>query len=327
MKVLLGRLLFVAVFGAISCSCFAAGKLVTIAIIPKGTTQEFSQALHAGAIKAQQELVAQGINVRLLWRGPMSGDDYKTQIEWMDNYTARRVDGLVLDPADSKELVASAEFATGAGVPVVVIDSKLQTEKITAFIGSDQFRAGQKAGEYLGKLMNGLGNAMILRGPTGSNSTGEREAGFLSAITNQFPSIKILSTTNRAGGTLDSALLAAKQSLAQFDGKVNGVFASSEQTTVAMLRALREIQKAGGIVKLVGFDAAQESVEALQKGELQGLMVQNPVNMGYLAVKTAVTASQRGKVSPKINSDFVLITQETSVLEANKELLHPAFAP
>ena len=209
---------------------------------------------------------------------------------------------------------------------MVVVDSKLQTEKITAFIGADQFRAGQKAGEFLGKLMNGTGNAMVLRGPTGSNSAGEREAGFLSAITNQFPSIKILSTTNRASGTLDSALIAAKQSLAQFDGKVNGVFASSEQTTVAMLRALREIQKAGGIVKLVGFDAAQESAEALQKGELQGLMVQNPVNMGYLAIKTVVTASQRGKVSPKINSDFVLITQETSALETNKELLHPALA-
>lgn len=257
----------------------------------------------------------------------MSGDDYKTQIEWMGNYTARRVEGLVLDPADSKELVSSAEFAIGAGVPVVVIDSKLQSEKITAFIGADQFRAGQKVGEYLGKLMNGVGNALVLRGPAGSNSAGEREAGFFSAITNHFPSIKILSTTNRAGGTLDSALIAARRSLAQFDSKVNGVFTSSEQTTVAMLRALRETQKAVGIVKLVGFDAAQESAEALQKGELQGLMVQNPVNIGYLAVKTAVAASQHSKVSPKINADFVLITQESSALEANKELLHPTLAP
>ena len=311
---------------AASLSCLAAGKPLTIAFVPQNTSVEFAQSLHAGAVKAQQELVAQGFIVKLLWKGPLRESDSAAQISLMDNFSARRVDGLVIDPVDSGALVESVEFATSAGVPVVVVNSAVQTEKIASFIGTDQFRAGQKAGEYLGRLMNGAGNALMLRGAAGSSSTGQREAGFVSAMTNQFPAIKLLANAQRSGGTLESAVTAAKQLTAEFGEKVNGVFTPNEQTTVAMLRALREAQRAGGIVKLVGFDAAQEAVGALEKGDLQALMVQDAVKLGYTAITTVVTASQHGKVAPKIGSEFVLITKELSVDPANKNLLHPAIA-
>src|SRR5436305_14155427 len=105
---------------------FAAPNL-EIAVIPKGTSHEFWKSIHAGAIKAQQELKEKGTRVNIIWKGPLREDDRDQQIQVVENFVARRVSGIVLAPLDSTALVAPVENAMRAHVPVVIIDSGLKS--------------------------------------------------------------------------------------------------------------------------------------------------------------------------------------------------------
>src|SRR5579872_4353308 len=129
MKPLL-RLFFAVLFMAGSIvGAVAQDKTYTIAVIPKGTTHEFWQSVHAGAVKAQRELEGKGFKVNLIWKGPLREDDRDQQIQVVENFTARRVSGIVLAPLDSQAMVSPVVNAIRARVPVVIFDSGLKTDK------------------------------------------------------------------------------------------------------------------------------------------------------------------------------------------------------
>src|SRR5689334_12010054 len=183
----------------------AAEPSYTVAVIPKGTTHEFWKAINAGAIKAQQELNGKGCKLNIIWKGPLREDDRDQQIQVVENFMTRRVDGIVLAPLDSKALVAPAANAAKAGIPVVIFDSDLKWDKQVSFVATDNYKGGQLAGEHLGKLLGGKGNVILLRYAVGSASTEAREAGFLDALKTNYPNIKIISSDQHAGATRETA--------------------------------------------------------------------------------------------------------------------------
>src|SRR5687767_13062915 len=140
----------------------AADKNYTVAVIPKGTTHEFWKSINAGALKAKEELAAKGVKVDVIWKGPLREDDRDQQIQVVENFTTRRVNGIVLAPLDSQALVAPVANATRAKVPVVIIDSDLKSDKQVSFVATDNFKGGQMAGEELGRLLNGAGKVILL---------------------------------------------------------------------------------------------------------------------------------------------------------------------
>lgn len=316
-----GCVLFV--FAWAAASVCAAGKNFTIAVIPKGTSHEFWKSIHAGAVKGQRELEAKGVKINLIWKGPLREDDRDQQIQVVENFVVRRVSGIVLAPLDSQALVSPVEKAVRANIPVVVFDSGLKSDKQISYVATDNFKGGQIAGEHLGKLLQGKGKAILLRYQVGSASTEEREAGFLHAMTNKFPQIELISTTQYAGATRDSAYQAAQTLLNRFGKEVNGIFAPCEPVTIGLMLALKDNGRAGGAVKLVGFDSGSRSVEGLKSGDVQGLVVQNPVRMGYLAVTTMVEHLQGRKISKVIDTGVRLATPENMNDPEVKELLYP----
>jgi ribose transport system substrate-binding protein len=303
-----------------------AAETYNIAVIPKGTSHEFWKSIHAGAIKAAQELEKQGIKVNINWKGPIREDDRDQQIQVVENFTVRRVSGMVLAPLDSKALVAPVENALRAKIPVVIIDSGLQSDKPMSYVSTDNFKGGQIAAEHLGKLLNGQGKVILLRYQVGSASTEGREAGFLDVMTKKFPKIQLLSTDQYAGATRDSAYQAAQNLLNRFGKDVNGIFAPCEPVTIGMMLALKDAGKAGGKVKLVGFDTGVQSVDGMKKGDVQGLVVQNPMNMGYLGVKAIVDHLQGKKLEKVVDTGVQLATPENMNDAAIKEVLYPPFA-
>jgi len=240
----------------------------------------------------------------------------------VENFTSRKVSGIVLAPLDSQALVNPVESAVQAGIPVVVMDSALKSDKYLSFVATDNFKGGQLAGQYLAKLLNGKGNVIMLRYAVGSASTEEREKGFLEAM-GKFPDIKLISTDQYAGATQETAYQASQNLLNRFGDEVNGVFCVAEPATIAMTKALRDIGKAGGKVKMIGFDAGIKSVLDMKNGDVQGLAVQNPLLMGYTAVMTMVQHLQGEKVEKRIDTGVVLISPENMEQPENKELLHP----
>ena len=104
---------------------------------------------------------------------------------------------------------------------------------------------------------------------------------------------------------------------------MQGVFCPNENATVGMTKALRDRGLAGGKVKMMGFDAGSQSVTDLKSGDVQGLVVQNPVFMGYTGVMTMVEHLQGKKVEKRIDTGVVLVSAENMEQPDVKELLYP----
>ena len=299
-----------------------AADSFTLAVIPKGTTHEFWKSVHAGAVKAEQELNAKGVKTRIFWKGPLREDDRDQQIQVVENFTSRRVSGIVLAPLDSRALAQPVKGAVQAGVPVVVIDSDLNSDKHLSFVATDNVKGGMMAGEHMAKLLGGKGNVILLRYQVGSASTEAREKGFLEALS-KHPGIRLLSADQYSGPTRETGYQAAQNILNRFGNQVDGIFCPCEPPTVAMAKALRDIGKAGGKVKMIGFDSGSASVLDLKNGDLQALVVQDPVKMGYLGVMTMVEHLQGKKVERRIDTGVVLVTAGNMGEAGVKDLLEP----
>jgi ribose transport system substrate-binding protein len=323
MKSLLRGLVCAASLAGAGLALSAADNNYTIAVIPKGTTHEFWKSIHAGAVKAQRELEQKGTRLNLIWKGPLKEDDRDQQIQVVENFMIRRVDGIVLAPLDSQALVAPVVNATKANIPVVVIDSDLKSDKQVSFVATDNYKGGVLAADHLAKLLGGKGNVILLRYAVGSASTEAREAGFLDTLKAKYPDIKVISSDQYGGATRETAYQASQNLLNRYGREVGGVFCPNEPTAVAMAKALRDIGKGGGKVKMVGFDAGTQSVNDLKRGDVQGLVVQNPVRMGYLGVMTLVKHLQAEKVESRIDTGVHLVTQENMEQPEIKELLYP----
>jgi len=305
------------------CQVQGASGPYTIAVIPKGTSHEFWKSINAGAVKAQRELTDQGIKVDIIWKGPLREDDRDQQIQVVENFTARHVSAMVVAPLDSQALVKPVLNAIQAKVPVVVMDSDLKSDKYVSFVATDNYKGGRLAGEQMGKLLGGKGNVILLRYAVGSASTEARETGFLDALKEKYPEIKVVSSDQHAGATRETAYQVSQNLLNRFGREVNGIFCPCEPPTIMMAKALRDVGLAGGKVKMIGFDAGSQSILDLKNGDVQGLVVQNPLLMGYLGVVTAVKYLQGEKVEKRIDTGVVLVTPENMAQAEIKELLHP----
>ncbi len=300
-----------------------AADTLTIAVIPKGSTHEHWKTVHAGAIKAQRELKQRGINVDVMWQAPLREDDRDFQIRVVENLITRRVSGICIAPLDSKALVPPINTATRAKIPVIVFDSAVKSDKPISYIATDNYKGGVLGAEHLGKLLGGKGNIILLRYAVGSAATEEREAGFLDTIKARYPGLKLISSDQYGGATRETAYQVSQNLLNRHGKNVDGIFCVNETLTVGMNMALRNIGRSGGTVKLVGFDVGTQAVEALKKGDVQGLVVQNPLRMGYDCVMTMVDYLHGKKVPAKIDTGVYLVTPANIAESEMQKLIKP----
>lgn len=302
---------------AVSCSKHDPDPRPLFAVIPKGSTHEFWKAMHAGAAKAAREN-----GVRIDWKSAVKEDEREGQIRVVEDFINRKVAGIVLDPLDNRALAGPVHEAKAAGIPVVILDSGLDSDEYVSFVATDNKKGGALAADALGKALDGRGKILVLRYQEGSASTELRESGFLEQMRRAFPGIEIVSDDQYGGATMDSAMLTAEPLLARFKDKVQGIFCPNESTTMGMLRALQTIGLAGK-VKFVGFDSSSKLVDALAAGEIQALVVQNPFRMGELGVTTLVK-HRKGETIPKVQDTGVtLATKENMSDPAIRSLLFP----
>ncbi len=298
-----------------------SGQTLQIAVIPKGTSHEYWKSIHAGAMKAQQDLAKQGTSINVLWKGTESEGDRNGQVNIIETFITQHVNGMVLAPLDSQALMTPVQDAVSHKIPVVIIDSSLNGNAYSSFCATNNEKGGELAGDDLGKLLNGKGKVIMLAYAQGSASTEARETGFLTAI-KKYPGITVLSSNQYGGPTTDTAYKTSQNLLARFGTQTDGVFASNETNTRGMRLALKDANLLNK-VKFVGFDAAPDLVAALKAGEIQGLVVQNPFKMGELGVTTVVAAVQ-GKTVPKnVDTGVALATAANMSQPEMQEYLNP----
>jgi ribose transport system substrate-binding protein len=276
-------------FALLLTACHNAQRK-TIAVIPKATSHLFWVSVQAGALAAGRDL-----KVDILWNGPSSETDYARQVQIVDSMIARQVDGLAVAAQDRTTLTSSLDRAAAAHIPVTVFDSGVDSTNYMTFIATNNFQAGQMAARKLAALLHGKGKIAVLLHAPGSKSTMDREAGFDDAMQKEFPGIQIVA---RQYGMSDrSKAMAAAENFLTAQPDLDGLFASSEPSSMGGALALKSRAEAGK-VKFVAFDASAELVQDLRDGVIDALVAQDPFRIGYEAVKTLVDKIH-GKNPPK----------------------------
>jgi len=294
-------------------------KTYRIAVIPKGTTHEFWKSVHAGA----EQAAAEAGNVEILWKGPLLEQDRDKQISVVEDFITSEVDGICLAPVDSQSLITPVEHAKDAGIPTVIFDSALDDESIiVSYAATDNRRGGELAAQTLGESLNGQGDVVLLRYNPGSESTLQREEGFLETLAKEFPKINILSSNQYAGTTVEEALRVAQQVLIKYEDELDGIFAVCELNNTGVLGALRN-EGVAGKVKFVAFDPNPPLIDAMAEGQLAGIVLQDPVKMGYLSVKTLVDHLNGKQVEKRIPTGEFVATPKNMHEPEMEKLLHP----
>lgn len=294
-------------------------RALRIAVIPKGTIHEYWKSIHAGATKAELE----SKNIQIIWKGPVKEDDREQQINVVESFVAGGADGIVLAPLDDVALIKPVKDARQSGIPVVIMDSGLQAragEDYVSYVATDNYAGGKLAAEQMIKLLGARGKVLVLRYQHGSASTTQREHGFLEGL-KAAPEITVVSSDRYGGPTSDTAYTEAENLLNRF-AELDGIFCSCEPMTFGTLRALQNAGRAGK-VKLLGFDPSAKLIEAMQKGQVHGIVLQDPLNMGYLAVKTLAAHLGGEKVQTRIDTGCTIATPDNMNEPRIRELLSP----
>lgn len=277
-------------------------RIGPIAVIPKGTTHSFWNSVLAGAQKAAKEH-----DVEIFWTGPDREGDREKQIQIVEDFIVKRVAGIVLAPTDAGALVPVVERAAAAKIPVVIIDSDIETDKRVSFVATDNYAGGALAAKHMGNLLGGKGKVAVIKYMAGSASTTARENGFIETLKKGFPEIEVVE--DRYGmDTVETALSAAEDVLTRHK-ELDGIFACNESTSRGALRAL-ESQGRADVVKMIGFDAAVALLKGLEAGRIDALVVQNPQAMGYKGVASVVSAIKGESVEARIDTGVELVTRD-----------------
>lgn len=245
-----------------------------IGVVTSGGGASFWQQVGSGA---QDAGLAEKMAVYV--RGPMREGDVAGQLKIIDKILQHDCKALVIAPAGAQISARAAELKL-SGVSTLYIDrDAADSEAVVALLSTDNFNAGLMAGEQMTKALHGHGAVALLRHQRGVSSSGDRVRGFIQGAT--------------AGGlqiVFDQYLGDNNQlvlnSFAEAVPRLNGVFTPNQSTTLLTLGALRRLNAAGRVTH-IGFDGDSVLVEAIRSGELAGVVLQQPYQMGYQGVQRA----------------------------------------
>lgn len=291
-----------------------AKDTIEIAVIPKSFSHQFWLTVKAGAETAGKEL-----GVKIIWQGTAKETEVEQQINIVQDMINRKVKAIVLAASDANALVGIVENAVNRGIPVVTIDSGVNSDKPISFVATDNILGAKIAADTLAKLIGEEGEVGLIPFVPGAATSEMRERGFKEGIS-AYPKIKLVSVLY-SDSNVAKAMDVTNDMLTAFPN-LKGIFAANESSAVGCAQAIKSKGKAGQI-KVVAFDAAEEEIQALKEGVIQALIVQNPFKMGYLGVKTAYDAIQGKPVEKRIDTGVTVVTLENINDPEIQKILYP----
>ena len=304
---------------AVLTSCVSStvpgqGEDINIKVIVKKQNHEFWAVVEMGTEAAGREF---GVNVDYI--GPTSEEDIEGQIRMVEAAIEDKVDAIVLAAIDYERLVPAAEKAKEAGIPVVIIDSNINSDKMNGFVGTDNVEAGRVLGEAMVEAIGMNIDIVIVSFVKGASSSNKRETGVLEAV-GRYPDINVLDVLY-----CNSEEAIAKQLTIDALNKypdIDAFVCLNAYATVGTARGIIETEKTGEI-KIIGFDSTPEEIEYLESGSIELLVVQNPFSMGYLGVKYAIDAINGISMPKNVSTGTVVINKNNMYLPENQKLVFP----
>lgn len=288
-----------------------------IALVMKTSNNPFFIEMQKGA-----EEEAKKLGVNLTVQSAEREVDVEKQMQIVENLIQTKVAALCVTPSGSREIVPAIEKANSAGIPVLIIDTRVDAKalseskgKIATFIGSDNYEGGKLAGEYMVKRLGGRGKVAVLEGIPGHETGDSRLRGFRDAI-KATPEVEIVASQT-ANWERDQGFNVF-QNILQSRPDVQAVFACSDLMALGAVEAIAAAKKTGQIT-VVGFDASSEARNAIQQGSMDATVAQSPAMMGALAVENAYRLIKGEQIKDEFVVPIKLITKENAgATEANK---------
>ena len=267
----------------------ASGKTPYIAIVSKGFSQQFWQAVQTGA---QQEAKKEG--ARITFEGPPTESDVEKQITMLTNVLAKHPDAIGFAALDSKAAAPLMEQAKSAKIPVIAFDSGVDSTVPVTTVATDNKAAAAEDAKHLSQLLGGKGTvAMVIHDETSKSGTDRRD-GFVDWMKANAPGITLLPPQYSKSDLLKAtditkAILASHPDLA-------GIYGSNEASAEGIAKGIQESGRTG--IKAVGFDSGKAQIDAINSGILSGSVTQNPIGIGEQVVAAAMKAI-KGQSQPK----------------------------
>ncbi|MCR3955019.1 MAG: ribose ABC transporter substrate-binding protein RbsB [Gudongella sp.] len=231
-----------------------------------------------------------------------SQDDAATELSNVEDLVNQGVDLIMINPTDSDAVGSAVAAANGAGIPVVTLDRSANSGEVVAHIASDNVAGGEMAGEFIVEQLGGAGMVVELEGIPGASAARERGEGFNAALEGTDLEVVARQTANfdRAEG------LSVMENILQAQPEIDAVFAHNDEMA---LGALEAIKASGRDIMIVGFDATDDAVAAVEAGELAATVQQLPKDIGSIGVDTAIKVLNGETVDEYIPVALELVTQ------------------
>ena len=274
----------------------------------------------------RKNLKQQSPKLSVTFLGAQSESNVNEEINIVESAIDRGVKAIVLAPSDVKALVPAVKKAKDAGIPVIIIDSALDTDKAdyVTFLATDNKAAGEACAKALiegVKKATGkdTGKIAVMSYVAGVGSEIGRVGGFkdyiaknskLEIVTTQYSNADMPTALNQTTSVLDA------------NPDLVGIFGANEPTAIGMARAIAQA-KLGGKITAIGFDGNSALAGFIKDGTLQAIAVQSSFNMGYLGVKTAYDVAYNGaKVENYVDTGFVMVTKDNIDKDEAKNVLY-----
>lgn len=226
-------------------------------------------------------------------------DDASKQASDVEDLIQQGVDLILINPVDSEAVASAVQSANGADIPVITVDRSAESGEVISHIASDNVAGGEMAAEHLLSLVGDGAQVAELEGVPGSSAARERGEGFNNVAADSLEVVaKQTANFNRAEG------LSVMENILQANPEVTGVFAHNDEMA---LGALEAIEAAGADVTVVGFDATDDAIAAVEEGRLAGTIAQKPEMIGEMAVDTAVQHLNGEEVEASIPVELELV--------------------
>ena len=268
----------------------------TIGIVLKSFANPFWLMAKSAAEKAAAE---KGVNVVIL--GITEEGDYAGQVTHIEDLVTRNVDLIVVVPAESKALVPAVESAIAAGIPVINLDSPIDTDKVIAFIGSDNVEGGRMAGEFIAEQLGKTGKVGVIRGRLGNPVETQRYDGFMEAIA-QYPEMEVVA--EGVGNWEAEEGAKVMEDFITAHPELQAVFAEADRMALGASSAATAANRSDIII--VGLDGIREALQGVKDGMLAADVAQRPDLMGQYAVEKGLEYLQTGEIEPVIITPMTL---------------------
>jgi ribose transport system substrate-binding protein len=304
--------------GPTSAAGEAAVSDVKVDVITKATESEFWQSMLAGSRKAGDDL---GVDLGLF--GPTSETDIDQQVRLVENSISRGAQAIVLAANSSTALNEVVDRAREAGIKVITVDNAITTGS-EGFIGTDNIKAGEQAGQRMCEIMtqrgNPAGKVLHESAASGQQVLVDRFEGFESGLLAGCPGATVVQTLvndndlNKAVGQVNDALTAIPD--------LAGIFADNNTSGTGAAKAVAE-RGAADRLAVVAFDSDPAEVAAVRDGSLDAILVQNPFFFGYQGVVEAAMSVQGSTPPVRLDPGAVLIDGSSVDDPQFAQLLNP----